>query len=78
MTGTNHVKAFDKNELLYETPSSDSPVGEQIRVQIQSGSWGGSWGGSAAFDMASVSEVPEPVSIAFIALLGVAALRFRK
>ena len=64
MTITNHVKTFDQNELFYVTPSAGSPVGEQIRVQIQSGTWGG----SAAFDMASLSEVPEPVSLAFMAI----------
>lgn len=69
---TNHNKAFQSSSVEYVAPGSGSPVGEQIRVQIEHGAWGGSF----CYDMASLEIIPEP-ALGIIALLGMVALRFR-
>ena len=70
-TITNQVNSFQSSSVEYTAPGSGSPVGEQIRVQIEHGSWGGSF----CYDMASLEVIPEPASLGFLAIGGLFLVR---
>lgn len=71
---------WDDFQLSFDTASNPSVVGQYINIQIittQNGDLGHD-GGFPNFDNVSLSVVPEPTSVALLAMAGVLLLRRRR